>query len=95
MVPFKTKLERGSMPRPTGRILNDDWGVGARHALYRKTGDWYMPLTRFPGALCDENGYVVFATKEDYERSPYLGIGVRVDVPSGIANIPGYVRATP
>ena len=83
------------MAEVTGKLLNEEWRVGAKHALYRETGEFYMPLERFPGALFDANGYVVFATKEDYERSPFLRRGVRLDVPGGIANITGYVRMRP
>ena len=37
--------------------LKTRWGLsGVRHALYRKTGDWYHRLTKFPGALLDEDG---------------------------------------
>jgi hypothetical protein len=75
----------------TGRKLNQKWEIGAKHALYRKTGDWYMPLEGFPGALCDPHGYVLFATKEEYRNCSYLQIGLRVTVPSGIAAIPSYV----
>jgi hypothetical protein len=50
-----------------GSELNERWGVGARHALYRKSGDWYHLLTRFPAALFDAHGYVRFETERDLE----------------------------
>src|SRR5580692_1594148 len=37
--------------RPSGKRLNEEWKVGALHALYRKDGTWYNLLERFPGAL--------------------------------------------
>lgn len=77
---------------PTGRELNKVWKVGAAHALYREDGKWYHHLERFPGALFDFNGYVVFQTREDYERSPYLDRGHDLHVPDGISKMPGYVR---
>src|ERR1700722_20631699 len=46
----------------SGRLLNQKWGIGARHALYHKDGHWYNNLERFPGALCDPRGYVKFET---------------------------------
>jgi hypothetical protein len=76
----------------TGRTLNEKWGVGAQHALYRKTGDWYNVLERFPGALFDANGYVLFDTQQEYENCPHLHIGRRLTVRDGIAAIPTYVR---
>jgi hypothetical protein len=79
-------------PKISGRELNRKWGIGAQHALYRRTGNFYMPLERFPGALCDDRGYVLFATRHQYKNCRFLKIGARVDVPEGIASIPGYVR---
>ncbi len=78
--------------RITGKLLNEKWRVGARHALYREDGIFYMPLERFPGALFDPYGYVLFETKKEYENCPYLRIGLRVNVPNGIARIPGYIK---
>jgi hypothetical protein len=77
----------------SGSRLNDEWEIGARHVLYRKNGKFYMPLERFPGALCDEKGYILFKSEADYRAADpkYLRIGVRVSVPKGISNIPGYV----
>jgi hypothetical protein len=76
----------------SGRLLNEKWGIGAMHALYHKHGTWFNVLERFPGALCDPNGYVLFATKEEYENSPELKIGQRTNVPSGISKLKKYVR---
>jgi hypothetical protein len=79
--------------RETGARLNERWGVGAAHALYIHDGHWYHPLRRFPGALFDRNGYVVFQTEADFRNCPYLSIGKDVSVPKpGISAIPGYVR---
>jgi hypothetical protein len=80
------------MNKITGKYLNDKWGVNARHALYRENGSWYHLLERFPGALFDANGYIMFETKRDYEGCHYLNIGQELNVPGGIASIPGYVR---
>lgn len=76
----------------TGRKLNEEWGVGAKHALYRKDGGWYHLLKRFPGALFDANGYVIFKTRNDYLRSNDLQITQALHVPRCISSIPGYVR---
>lgn len=79
--------------RVSGKRLNDEWNVGAKHALYREDGTWYHQLIDFPGALFDANGYVVFDTEADYRNSEYLQIGKQVSVPDGISSIPGYVFA--
>jgi hypothetical protein len=74
-----------------GARLNRLWNIGAVQCLFRRTGDFYMPLKRFPAALCDENGYVRFNTEEEYRNCRFLNIGIRLNVPGGIASIPGYV----
>jgi hypothetical protein len=72
--------------------LNEEWSVGARHALYHKDGTWFHTLERFPGAYFDPQGYVLFRTYEEYVSSPYLTIGVHVSVKGGIQSMPNYVR---
>jgi hypothetical protein len=74
----------------TARSLVTAWGLDVQHALYRKSGDWYHQLVRFPGALMDEHGYVVFETEEAYRQCPALRIRQDVAVPRGISQIPGY-----
>ncbi len=81
--------------RQYGKNLNREWGVGARHALYEKNGTWYHQLTSFPGALIDAHGYLLFATEEEYRHCQFLRIRQDVWVPTGIAQIPGYVRILP
>jgi len=78
--------------RLSGRSLNELWGVGARHALYHRDGMWYNNLARFPGALFDPNGYVVFATEQAYRSSRHLRIAQETNVANGISSIPEYVR---
>lgn len=68
------------------------WNLEVKHALYRKSGDWYHQLERFPGALLDEHGYVVFETEEAFRACPELRIRQDVAAPGGIASIPGYTR---
>lgn len=76
-----------------GSYLNELWGVSAAHALYIHDGHWYHFLKRFPGALFDQNGYVLFATEEKFLKSPYLSFGKRVHIRKpGISAMPGYVR---
>ena len=76
----------------SGKLLNDKWHIGASHALYHKEGTWFNRLERFPGALCDPYGYVMFATKDEYEKSLHLKIGQRTNVPGGISKLDKYIR---
>ena len=76
----------------SGRQLNLLWGVGAKHALYHREGTWYNNLERFPGALFDPNGYVLFPTEQAYRNSPYVRITQETNVVNGISSIPGYIR---
>ena len=61
----------------TGEEYNRKWGIGAKQARYHKDGHFYGLLERFPAALCDPQGYVLFQTKEEYQRldPDYLGLG--------------------
>jgi 5-methylcytosine-specific restriction enzyme A len=83
------------MPTINGKYLNLHWGLGARHALYHKDGSWYHVLERFPGALCDPRGFILFESKQALMNYP----GVVTDDPTnttrvsnGIASLRDYVR---
>lgn len=85
--------------RITGDFLNRKWKIGARQTRYRETGDFYMPLERFHGALCDRHGYVLFETEEEYMNCPQLQHGnpeaenYRLSVrPPGISKIYEYIK---
>jgi hypothetical protein len=77
----------------SGNNLKRQWGIPAVQVRYHKDGTWFMPLERFPVALYDPNGYIVFQTEQEYQSSRYLEIGQRVNVPDGVSKAPGYVRA--
>lgn len=84
---------KAAVNRDKAARLNAAWGVGAAQARYSDDGHWYATLERFPAALFDANGFVLFPTKADYEESPHLSIGKQISVPTpGISAIPGYVR---
>ncbi len=73
--------------------LNEAWGVGAAQVRYSDDGHWYATLSRFPAALFDAHGYVLFATEGEYRTSPHISVGKQISVPKpGISKIPGYVR---
>ena len=79
--------------RDRAKRLNEIWGVGADQVRYSDDGHWYATLARFPAALFDANGYVLFATEQEYRSSPHLSIGKQISVPRpGISAMPNYVR---
>lgn len=76
----------------SGERLKRIWGIPAVQVRYHKDGTFFMPVDRFPAALCDANGYVLFKRGDEYETSSSLAIGSRINVTGGIWNTPGYVR---
>ena len=83
-------------PRTNGAYLNELWNVGAAHALYIHDGHWYHPLKRFPGALFDLNGYVLFKTQEEFSAFRHGKIEKDFALPPpGISALPDYVRVVP
>lgn len=86
---------KATLHRDKAARLNEAWGVGAAQVRYSDDGHWYHPLARFPAALFDANGYVLFATEEEYRTSPHISIGKKEQIgvrKPGISAIPGYVR---
>jgi hypothetical protein len=81
--------------RDIGKFLNKQWGVNAKQGLYRQNGTWYHNLTKFPGALFDAHGYIVFQSEEEYRNCKFLQIGKQLTVPSGISSIQGYILVNP
>ena len=96
-LPLNTKRSPFRRPRLlNGRQLNQEWKVGAQHALFHRDGCWYNNLEHFPGALFDPDGYILFGSEKEYKACSYLNIGkqTNVNVTPGISAIPGYVRKT-
>jgi hypothetical protein len=95
-------VDMPDMPdKQTGKELAMRWGLRVQQALYRKTGDWYHQLRKFPGALLDADGYVVFENAEAFKACPQLQIGKDptrhggwVAAANGIKAIPAYVYVT-
>jgi hypothetical protein len=80
------------MPAPIAPSLNDEWNIGAVQAFFSSRGTWFH---RFPGALCDPNGFVRFETEADYLGCPQVKVGKETNVRPGISELPGYVRMRP
>lgn len=79
-------------PRGWGQTLIETWQLPVRQARFARDGKFYMPLSEFPAALCDPDGYVIFQSSADYMECPQLNVGTRLNVRGGIAALPGYVR---
>jgi hypothetical protein len=87
------RYTKAAKNRGKAAFLNKNWRVGAVQARYRETGNWYHRLRRFPGALFDAHGYILFPTENALIRMrPGVQIGKQIGVPGGIASLPGYVR---
>lgn len=89
------------MTRLTGKRLNKELALEAKHARYHKDGYWYDQLQSFPGVLFDHDGYISFSSEGAYHHCPQLrhpdrdrsdGRPGTLSVPEGISSIPGYVR---
>lgn len=73
-----------------GSELNQILQIGAKHALYKNDGMWYHHLKKFPGVLFDNQGYVLFITKQEYLNCADLRLGHDLNIPKGISTIPMY-----
>ena len=82
----------GDYKTNSGKNLKRLWKIPASQVRYHKDGTFFMPVDKFPAALCDPNRYVLFKTKEEYENSSFLDIGNRVNVRNGIWEIPNYLK---
>ena len=83
---------KATLNRDKATRLNQSWKVGAIQARYSDNGDWYAALSRFPAALFDATGYLLFETDEAYRSSPHIRIAKQIGVPKpGISAVPGYV----
>jgi predicted HNH restriction endonuclease len=84
---------KAALNRDKAARLNESWGVGATQVRYSDDGHWYAALERFPAALFDAHGYLLFHTEAEYRASQYLSIGKQINVRKpGISAVPGYVR---
>ena len=87
----------GGVKSDSGERLQREWKIPAVQTRYHWKGDFFMPLDKFPGALADRNGYVVFQDSNAYFNDSHLdhrgsSINPRLGVPGGISTLRGYVR---
>ncbi len=87
------RRQKAALNRDKAIRLNEAWGVGAAQVRYSDDGHWYAALERFPAALFDAHGYLLFETEAEYRTSPHLSIGKQINIRRpGISAVPGYVR---
>lgn len=76
----------------SGKQLNQEWGIGAAQAFYHNAGTWFTLPAKFPLALCDKHGYVVFRSSHELNATPGVRITSSIRVKAGIKTLPGYKR---
>ena len=69
-------------PKLSGKVLATRHAVKVEQSLYRASGDWYHVPVKFPAALFDSQGYLVFESVHDYHNfvSDSEGIGVKQSI---------------
>jgi 5-methylcytosine-specific restriction endonuclease McrA len=86
------RYQKAAQNRAKANALNKAWGVGAVQARYRETGNWYHVLERFPAALFDATGYILFGSERELRQTDGIHIGKQLSVPGGISGLPRYRR---
>jgi len=82
----------------SGKRLQREWRIPVKQTHYHYQGTFYMPLTEFPAALADRNGYVIFNTEQELRKRPdakLRSLGTpnpRLGVKDGISTLSAYVR---
>jgi len=89
--------EKGSSrrrkPLITGDRLKQRWKLPVLQARFHRDGTWYEVPDRFPAALCDCDGYIIFETEDEFRSRPGIKVGKQVNVDGGISSLAGYLRA--
>lgn len=79
----------------TAKEINNVVKLEVNHCLYGSHGDWYHNLRKFPAALFDKDGFVVYQSKRQYENDIHLKHSKKsLHVEEGISSIPGYTFYT-
>ena len=63
----------------------------ARKGYFSKTGVPYSRPDEFPAVLFDPDGYLTVNDESSMRNNPYINVGIRISIPSGISAVPGYV----
>ena len=84
--------QRNGVRRLNGRRLARQNGLEVAQSYAHVVGTWYTEPTQFPAVSFDNEGYILFLTQADFAARSELRVLETVNVPQGIAAIPGYVR---
>lgn len=89
----------GGIKTDSGEHVRRQHRIPAAQVRYHWEGSFFMPLEKFPGALADRFGYVIFGSEEECLASPYLdhrgsARNPRLGVRGGIARVPAYIKFT-
>lgn len=76
---------------PRAKELVEKLGLNVAQAFFSDWGNYYMPITAYPCALFDSNGYVVIRDETELETHEIV-IGKRTNVRQRISNLRGYVH---
>jgi len=87
----------GGIKSDHGEHLRQEHDIPAFQVYYHLEGTFFMPLHKFPGALADKHGYVIFATEEEFLKCGDLDHGgssknPRVHVCLGISRMHQYIK---
>ena len=87
----------GGIKSNSGEQLTKQHKIPASQVRYHWKGDFFMPLDKFPGALADVHGYVVFEDEKGYLNDPDLdhrgsGKNPRLGVPGRISKHNRYIK---
>jgi hypothetical protein len=63
---------KATLNRDKGPRLMSAWNKPVAQARYSDDGHWYALLTRFPAALVDANGYLIFESEAQFRPSPRM-----------------------
>lgn len=77
-------------PMAFGRNLKKKWDLAVNSALFHRGGTWYNQPKRYPVALCDPDGYVVFDDKQSLESAPGVYSGKKINILAGISSFKDY-----
>ena len=77
-----------------GKAVAKAWKLEVKQARYSEWGNWYSMLTVFPAALVDRSGYLLVENEIALQQDG-IRVTKQINVPSGIASLPSYIRMLP
>lgn len=72
-----------------GRQLAKKYNLNVDQSLYSDWGNFYAPITKYPCALFDADGYIILDSKEMAE-SLGIKLGKRTNIPQRISSLESY-----